>query len=127
MRKLFFIGLLLLNSCDEAFQNIDPTEFNDLLSERSDIETGEALMKAYYNPTLGEGKPVLTIESLPYKKDMLIITLIHDGLLDDSMRAMKIILIAKKEQAYWKVLEIKKNWKCRVDRGHEDWGIELCN
>lgn len=127
MRLLFFIGLLLLSACGETFEKISPAEFNQKISGRTDIETEEDLMKAYYNPILGEGNPTLTIDSRSYKDGKILITLIHDGLLDDSIQAMKIIMIAKKENGIWRVFEIRKNWKCREGRGHENWGIDLCS
>ena len=127
MKRLFFIGLLFLSACEESFEHVDPTIFNNSISERSDIVTSEDLVNAYYHPTLGEGNPSLTIETKPYKGDMVLITLIHDGLLDDSIKALKIIMIAKKESGTWTVIEIKKNWKCREGRGHVNWGSDLCS
>jgi len=127
MRDLLIIGLLILSACGESFENIDPTEFNKKISERTEVETAEDLMQVYYNPSLGEGNPVLTIDTQSYKNGKVLITLIHDGLLDDTIRALKIIMIAKKEKGIWTVFEIKKNWKCRDGRGHKDWGIDQCS
>ena len=127
MRKLLFIGLLLFSACEETFEKISPAEFNQKISERMDIESAKDLMKEYYNPFLGEGNPSLTVDTKSYKNGKVLITLIHDGLLDDSIKAMKIIMIAKKKNGIWMVYEIKKNWKCREGRGHENWGIDRCS
>ena len=55
------------------------------------------------------------------------VVLIELGLLDDSIAGEKTEMIIKSAKGVLKVVSIKENFKCYKNRGHEDWGIELCN
>ena len=97
------------------------------LQERNDIETPEELITLYYNYPESEGVPNLEIEIKSTGENQYDITLIHDGLEDDSQRAIKVVMQASYSTEKWVVQSIKKNWKCWDGRGHTDWGIEYCN
>jgi len=113
---------------NEQFKDINPAEFNATIKDRMDIENGEALIRLYYpQQTQGEGNEKITIETTDLKKGIKKIVLIHDNLLDDSQKGMKLIMIAQQSRSNWDVKLIKKNWTCRKGRGHTDWGIEPCS
>ena len=130
MKKLSILFLILtfgLTSCNEEFKTEDASMFNAQLQERNDIETPEELITVYYNYPESEGVPNLDIKSKTLADNQYEITLIHDGLQDDSQQATKIVMLASKVDAKWTVQEIMKNWKCWDGRGHTNWGIEFCN
>lgn len=114
---------------DEDFEDIDPSLFNSKVKSQNNIEDGEALMRLYYPQRVdanSEGKQSMSIKSEVLKNELYKVTLIHDYMLDDSQKGLKLILFAEKTDAGWQVKAIKKNWKCWKGRGHEDWGVELC-
>ncbi len=129
MAKIFQILSLLfiLTSCSEKFDYVNPTAFNKKISRRTDIKTAEELIKLYYNYPQNERFPHLTIQSKEIDNGFVEITLIHDDQEDDSMRAIKIIMIAKLKNKKWSVMEIKTNRKCWDGRGHQNWSTEPCN
>jgi len=46
---------------------------------------------------------------------------------DDSQRALKIVMEAKKEEGHWRVISIRKARKCYPSRGHTNWGTRWCS
>ena len=102
-------------------------EFNAELVDDSSIQTSEDLIRHYYGDVEIENPANLTVNTQQVGKDINRITLIHDKLMDDSMQAIKIIMIAKKTNNDWQVLDIQKVWKCWDGRGHTEFSTELCN
>jgi hypothetical protein len=124
---LFGILILLVSACsDESYSEIDPAEFNASIAVRTDISSAEALIEIYYNYPEEEGTTQISIESKRMNRNKVAVTLIHDRLADDSLRAIKITMIAKQVKGRWEVLSIRKQWRCYEGRGHTDWGIEFC-
>ena len=129
MQRLLIVGLVIvfMTSCTESFDNIDSTEFNNSIASRTDIETAEELIMLYYGTPESEGTPNVSIETKELGSGKIQVTLVHDDLMDDSLKALKIVMIVKQTGQSWTVLEIKKNWKCWEGRGHTNWGTEYCN
>jgi hypothetical protein len=129
MRRLFgqILILTFLTSCSESFNIVDPITFNDKIATRTDIKSPEELIKTYYNYPVNEENPKFTINTKYLDDKSVEITLIHEGLEDDSQSGEKIVMTAKQTGQTWIVLEIKKNWKCWKGRGHTSWGTTLCN
>jgi hypothetical protein len=129
MRQLFglIITLSLLTSCSESFNSPDTKAFNDKISSRTDIKTPEELIRIYYDYPANESTPKLTISTKDVSDNNVEITLIHEGLEDDSQSGVKIVMTAKQTKETWTVLQIRENWKCWDGRGHTSWGTTPCN
>jgi len=129
MKKYLIVGLfsMLLTSCSEKFEYVDSTNFNNSIANRTDIETAEELILFYYGYSESEGTPNISIETKELELGNIQVTLVHDEMKDDSMRAVKIVMTVKHTGQSWVVIEIKKNWKCWEGRGHTNWGTEYCN
>lgn len=127
--KQIFILLFALSviSCGESFMKIDTEKFNTDIAENTNIKSPEELITIFYNYPNSEGKPNLRITTRKLKENVFEVTLIHDNQQDDSQKAEKIVMIAKKIGNKWNADKISKNWKCYNGRGHTDWGTEYCN
>lgn len=111
----------------ESFEVLDFTTFNNQISGKKDISTPEALILRYYNWSESEGEANIQVEAKEVGSDLYAITLIHDNLKDDSLFGIKIQMRAKKNtDGSWKVKTLKKNWRCRENRGSTEWGVSLC-
>ena len=110
----------------EEFNTLDPSSFNRIISKRIDLQTPEQLMVFYYDYPVYESEPPFSIESKELENGHVEITLLHDNMADDSMMAIKIVMLVKQKGETWEVFEIKSNYKCREGRGHTDWGKEWC-
>ena len=119
--------MMILTSCTEEFDIKNPSKFNKEIEARTDIKTPEQLISIYYNYPPNEDIPKLEINSKELKNGFIEITLIHDQQQDDSQRAIKIVMLTKRNGKKWVVFEIKKNRKCYDGRGHTNWGTELCS
>ena len=99
-----------------------------LNSQNSDLSALE-IMRLYYPISVesGEGNEIIQTTETTLENGNIVVTLIHDNLLDDSVKGVKYLLELKKVTDKWTVISLKKNWKCWNDRGHTDWGIEFCN
>lgn len=111
----------------EEFVNLDTHKINELLHQSTTL-TAIDVMNLHYPTTLeySEGNESIDITEEVLNNGHILITLIHDNLLDDALKGEKHIMELKKVEGQWNVISIKKNWKCRVGRGHTDWGIEYC-
>ncbi len=130
MKRLFpfflLISLIAVSCAPEPFNIIDPTDFNQKIADRTDIPNADELAKVYYNYPPEEGSPQFDIKSVEITEGTFETTFIHDGMMDDSQRAVKIIITSEQKDGKWEVLKIKKNFKCYEGRGHTDWGTEFC-
>lgn len=106
---------------------MDTKLFNKKIAVRSDIKTPEELIRLYHDYPQVEGTREISVQTKNVGDNKYRITLIHDGLGDDSQRAVKIIMTAKQTGQSWTVIEIRENWKCHDGRGHTSWGTALCN
>ena len=111
----------------ETFEILDVQTFREKLASFTYIKSAEELMYLYYNYDLeAEGNQKLSINTIDFGDDIYEVTLIHEGLPDDSVYALKIVMTAKRTGSTWMINEIKRNWKCQKGRGHQNWGTELC-
>jgi len=117
-----------INTTYEKFEMINADELNQILAKESKNLTAQEVMKLYYPKKVetGEGNEKIEISENILDNGNTVVILIHDNLLDDSVKGEKHLIELKKTNDKWKVVSIKKNWKCWNDRGHTDWGIELC-
>lgn len=87
--------LLFLVSCSVT---IDSTEFNSQIASRTDINSPEELIKLYYGPYEVEGNSKLTITTKNSDHNKFEITLIHNGIGDDSVSDIRIVMTAKRNK-----------------------------
>lgn len=129
MKQLFGIifTLVFLNACSESFKTVDAKAFNNKIANRTDITTPEELVKLYYADPERSVPAKISIHTSKLKEDSYVITLIDEGLEDDSQSAEKIIMLARQTGETWVVIQIKKNWKYEDGRGHTNWGTKPCN
>ncbi len=113
----------------EEYEELDITEINKKIAESVGILTPEEIMRMYYpyKVETNEGNEIITMNTTMLNKENIEVVLIHDNFLDDSVKGVKYVMCLKNIDSGWKVISLKKNWKCRDGRGHTDWGIELCN
>ena len=113
----------------EQFEALDITEFSKKVENSNEVLTPKDIMKLYYPRQVEseEGNQTINIDVKDLGKAHAVVTLIHDNLLDDSMKALQVVMRLQKKGDKWSVVSLQKNWKCREGRGHTDWGIKLCN
>jgi len=113
----------------EDFINIDPTALNLTLSNTTDVKSAEDIVKLYYNKTADsvEGNEEITIKSTKQDEKISVVTLIHDNIVDDSMRTMKVIMMIIHIENRWKIISLRQNWRCYPGRGDTNWTINSCN
>lgn len=121
--------LFTYKKSNEKFEIINTDELTKKLTESNKNISAKEVMKLYY-PTekeTGEGNEIIEISEKIGDDGNTIVTLIHDNLLDDSIKGEKYILELKRENDKWIIISLKKNWKCQHGRGHTEWGIEVCS
>lgn len=112
----------------EKFQTVNAYEINSLLKDNKESFSAQEVMELFYPKKIqaNEGNEKIEVTEKELTNGNVIVTLVHDNLLDDSLRGEKYIMELKKVGDKWRVVSIKKNWKCWEGRGHIDWAIELC-
>lgn len=113
----------------EKFQEINFNYLNKILSQKTEKLSVRQIMNIYYpiNIDNEEGNQIITIQERNLDNGTIEVELIHDNQLDDSIKAVKHLMILNNEGGNWEVISLKKNWKCWDGRGHTNWNIELCN
>lgn len=113
----------------ELFERLDILGINQRISEAEEPLSPSQIMKMYY-PTeeeSSEGKESVDIKENVLEHEEMEVVLIHDYQMDDSVKGAKYIMVLKKQGEDWKVVSLKKNWKCYKGRGHTFWGIDTCS
>ena len=118
-----------ITSESEKFQELNPETINVLLKAKNGNISAKEVMELYYpyEVIVGEGNESIEISEKKLENGNTLVTLVHNNLLDDSIKAKKYILELKNENNLWFVVSIKNNWQCRVGRGHTNWGIKMCS
>jgi len=137
MKYFFIIISLFLISCKkenvnktskkeiptEQFQNLDVVALNKKIAGLN--LKPKQIMKIHYPIKVGnEGKESIKIDVLNLPSGKTEVTLIHDFIMDDAIKAEKHFLVLNKKN---EVITLQKNWQCWQDRGHQDFSIEKCN
>ena len=60
------------------------------------------------------------------KEKQWLVTIIYDGLFDDSVRAIQITSIITYQEGQWIVNEVTQTQKCWPNRGHQYFSAEFC-
>lgn len=113
----------------ESFKSIDDStivKLNQTIAAQK-LKIEEEIMNLYRtksNET--EGNYTYSVTKKDIDKNTKEITLIEDGMLDDSQAGLKVIMILRNENNVVKIVSIKENYKCWKNRGHENWSAELC-
>lgn len=114
-------------SMDE-FIEVDFSDLNAQLDTiPEELSPGE-VMKLFYPHQIEsqEGNEKIEISETRHSDTLYDVLLIHDNLMDDSLKAKKYVMSLELKNQKWKVTSLKHNWKCWPGRGHESWGTEFC-
>lgn len=121
---LFLSLLVFLTSCKEKYQNIDPARFNKKLSADPHIKNATQLVLAYnarmtFFAMVGD----VGLDTALIDDGKVRITAIINTKEDEVKAAEKYVFIAQHQGLFWKVSEIRYNWRCKDGQGHTGWGI----
>jgi len=146
--SLVLLSLLVLGSCKdkqknetteepaapaaqtpETFKEADPAVIDSLnnLLAKGTLVSDDDIMQAYApKDKTAEGKYSYTITRKEITKDQTELTLIEEGLMDDSRAAQKVIISLTRIDGQTRITSIWENYKCQSGRGHETWSAEPC-
>ncbi len=119
---------LSFDSGDESFTTIqieNVVRLNQAIAEK-EIDVVEEMIKEYVQEFEGEGFGKYEIAERKLGRRQKEVIFIQEGLPDDSIRGRKVVMTMKMNQKKWEVIDIKENFKCAQNRGHQDWGTEPC-
>ena len=92
--------------------NVDSAaEIANLFSPKDLVSEG----KYTYDVKITENSPNFEIE------------IKEEGVMDDSLDGILTVITAKKENSNFIVTNIKQAYKCKKDRGHQNWSPEFCS
>ena len=120
-----------IHSAIEEFE-LMPQETLDKLNEaikREKLASEEDIIR-FYAPEdrEAEGKYTYDISILKMANtSSTLITLIEDGINDDSMKAKKVVMTINSKDGQLTVSKIKQSYQCWEGRGHADWNSSYCN
>ncbi len=97
--------------------------------QREKLTSVEDIMRFYAPEDKGaEGKYTYDMTVLQMSNSTTtLVTLIEDGMNDDSIRAKKVVMNISEKDGKLVVTKIKQSYKCWEGRGHSDWNSSYCN
>lgn len=122
------LGLVTDAVAEEDFIDLDVTDLNNEIRASSENLSPKEIMKMFYpvNTESGEGNERIVLSEDLLDDGTTVVELIHENMMDDSVRSKKYVMGLKSADKKWQVVFLKNNWKCWPGRGHEDWGTETC-
>lgn len=113
---------------NERFISVEIDDFNKTLTSIKKDLSAKDVMRLFYPHRVenSQGKEEITIEETTMDNGNSLLVLIHDNLMDDSVKGEKYLMELTRLDSTWKVLSMKKNWKCYEGRGHTNWDTEFC-
>lgn len=110
----------------KLFTEVEIHALNDLVSENN-LKEPEAVVRHLFPEEMGaEGNYSYTITTLAHTEDHIVLQLIEDQIMDDSILAIKTIMSFKLTSTIPQITEVKRNFKCRLERGHQEWSTRMC-
>lgn len=78
---------------------------------------------------VGEADAERTTERAEVEGSRARVTIERDGLFDDSVQAVRHVLVLEREGEgeEWRVVDEDVTYRCRPGRGQQDFGPELCH
>ena len=101
------------------------TELNQRVRKAGNINTPVELVKYYYGEIDDEQDIDISVDK--FDNNQYKIMLIQENIKDDSIAGMRVIMLAKKDNKEWTVIDIQRTWKCQKGRGHSNFSSEPCN
>ncbi|WP_410881180.1 hypothetical protein [Myroides sp. DW712] len=123
---------------DQSTIASDIKEFEQIKQEEVDklntsithkkLSNVEDIMRYYAPEDKGaEGKYTYDITVLQMADSALtLVTLVEDGINDDSIRAKKVVMTLKEKEGQYQVTQIKQSYQCWEGRGHTTWNSSYC-
>lgn len=116
---------------EEEFKIIDDSKINELneLIIAKKFSSEEEIMQAYSpKDKEAESNYKYTISKLSSGNGKTLVQLVEENLSDDSVKDKKVIMrVLKNQKGQFVVDEIKESYKCRLNRGHQDWSASFCS
>lgn len=115
---------------DVSFAEISSAEVDALnkLVNATKASTEESIM-ALYRPreVAPEGNYTYEITKEQMSNGEVEVTLVEEGLMDDSQSGQQTKMTLKKVGVGFTILEITESYKCYQGRGSDDWSPQRCN
>ncbi|WP_408582941.1 hypothetical protein QCB52_08845 [Myroides odoratimimus] len=115
---------------DREFRIIEQSKINTLNKTiiEQNLNSIEKIMQEYAPEDMAaEGNYTYIItKATTTDPNKFTLSLLEDGINDDSLKALKVIMTVEKKKDTFRVLGIKESYQCWKDRGHQDWGADYC-
>lgn len=116
---------------ENEFRIIEQEKVDNLNKAIADkkLASVDAIMQEYSPEDKGaEGNyTYLITQAKTDNPDVIILSLLEDGRMDDSLKAVKVNMQVENKDGKYKVLSIKESYQCWKNRGHEDWAADFCS
>ncbi len=122
------------NTSGAAFQNVDINQINRTIDQAA--RRGNAWVKSPMQILIRltgdfsemKNRTIELTSPTGEAGSEIMVTVINDGLLDDSVRSEKYMYkLEKTSSGVWKVTSAQKSWRCQQNRGHQDFSAVPCN
>ncbi|WP_158962658.1 hypothetical protein [Myroides fluvii] len=120
-----------INSAIEEYELISQEtvdKLNEAIQQKKSTSVEEIMQ--FYAPEdkAAEGKYTYNISVLQMSNSALtLVTLVEDGINDDSIRAKKVVMTIKEKDGTKQVTQIKQSYQCWEGRGHTNWNSSYCS
>jgi hypothetical protein len=107
-------------------------EFNEFVEQAQPAFATSALRTAIEFAHAGEGQAastsVVASEGAEGNADNASVTVTREGLADDSVRAVRYVIVLDRDgEGMWSLRSAKRLQRCHEGRGHQDFSPQLCS
>lgn len=101
-------------------------EINSTIIEEKIVDKGVLLERFFPKDQEAEGNYSYQINVVSEEEQQTVIEIIEDGIMDDSIQAIKTIITIGSNNETLIVTEAKQSFKCKLNRGQQDWAAAYC-
>ncbi|MEC4114294.1 hypothetical protein [Myroides pelagicus] len=114
---------------DREFRIISDEQIDRLntIIKKKSLITEEEIMKEYApEDKNAEGNYLYILKRTTDNPKMVTVTLLEDGIMDDTLKARKVVMDLRLKDNRFYVINIKESYLCWEGRGSQEWTSELC-
>ncbi|MTG98941.1 MULTISPECIES: hypothetical protein [Myroides] len=114
---------------DREYRIISDDQIDRLntIIKKKRLSSEEQIMQEYApEDKHAEGNYLYVLKRTTDNPEKITVTLLEDCIMDDSMKARKVVMDMRVQNDQYYVIKIKESYQCWKDRGHEEWNAGLC-
>lgn len=134
MRTVFgiLVVMVLCFGCEtqETFKQEDVQRYESMINngfDRDALDYNDPYLLTWLLFKMEEPHHQWSMTGIQNGSDEIVITLIREGFMDDSLYGDKRLIKYVREEGHWRIASMEVAYKCQKGRGQQTFGTDLCS